>query len=119
MTNYKTDDSEWNFALAYFNRLDNAIKVCNLNKFQNNYRAWFDALWILHDELYPQMKSEERVVLEKLKNHSLQLVKAGGNVDVFTMRNALSNYERELRLIMKERGMDMPRKSDPTRALLN
>jgi hypothetical protein len=119
MTDYRTLDSEWNFALAYFKRLDEALRYGNLCKMQGNMSGWLEALLILHDELYPQMKPEEKEKLEELKNRAIKLVKQGGAADKFTFKGLLSNYDRELRVIMKERGMDMPRKSDPSRALLN
>lgn len=118
MTDYRTDDSEWNFALAYFKRLDDVMKVCNLHKFQNNFNGWFEGLLVLYDELYPQMKPDEREAINKLKNKCEQLVKNSGGVDKYTLKNNLSRFEREMRVVMKSRGMDMPRKSDPSRALL-
>jgi hypothetical protein len=65
------------------------------------------------------MKDEEQKKLDELRQRATTLAKQSGNVDRYTFKGLLSNYERELRVIMKERGMDMPRKSDPSRALLN
>lgn len=117
--NYRTLDSEWNFALAYFKRWDEALRMANLSKFNSDWNKWLEALFILNDELVPQMKPEERIEVNELKQKCIKVMKARMNVDTYTMKGIISEYEVKLRIIMKERGMDMPRKSDPSRALLN
>lgn len=112
-------DSEWNFALAYFKRLDEALRLANFAKFKNDFGNWLEALLILHDELVPQMKPEELEAINKLKQECIKLIKARANVENYTLKQKISDYEVKLRVVMKERGMDMPRKSDPGRALLN
>jgi len=117
--NYKTLDSEWNFALAYFKRLDECLRIGNFAKGKNDFKMWLEALLMLHDELSPQMEKEEAEDISKLKTKCIRMVKLGNNsVDVYTMKQCLSDNEVGMRMVMKRRGMDMPRKSDPGRALL-
>jgi hypothetical protein len=119
MTDYRTLDSEWNFALAYFKRLDNLCILCNLAQANGNFVKWFDIICVLHKELKPQMKPEEKEKIQKLRDRCIVLIKNAPRVEKYTFNDNLEALEDELRFIMKERGMDMPRKSDPSRALLN
>lgn len=123
-------DTDWNFALAYLKRIDILLQQCNFYKGRNDFDNWLLSAYSVHDELYPRMIVEKKrdgtivcdepieanKLFEKAKASVRMNIK--GNVDRWIIINNLSNYERFLRDILRKRGMDMPKKNDPGRSLL-
>ena len=65
--------------------------------------------------------NDESKEADKLRNTAKnQVVLASrGNIDKWIIHDSLNNYERYLRNILRLRGMDMPKKTDPGHSLLN
>lgn len=124
MNNYKTLDSEWNYAAAYMQRIDELFRYANAYKTTDNYQGWFKYLLALHDELLPQMKEnadkklDEKEISKDLRDKAQTWISAGRQAKAWDVHKTLSRWEEHLRNVMKERGMDLPRKLDPGSSLL-
>lgn len=118
-------DSEWNYAQAYLKRIDDCFILCNSCKLQHNYSGWFDALLALYDELAAQMKTEapegidsEVKTAEEMRDRCREIINNASSIEGSILQRRLSDFEIYLRRIMKLRGMDLPRKPDPSKALM-
>ena len=119
-------DSEWNEAKAYFYRIHLTLMAANDASLRHDHSGHFDALVRLHTELVAQMseepeqKGEMETKAEQLKTMCERfLYSKNPNIDQRVLTSKLFDYERHLRFIMKIRKMDMPRKRDPKRALMD
>jgi hypothetical protein len=121
MTGYLGDESGWNYADAYLQRIDKLFQTSTFCKMTLNYKGWFESLLALHDELAAQMtgKDEEKTSNEfRDKIQPLVLTMGRNNVDPYIIRKMLSDWEIHMRKVMRSRNMDLPRRADPSKAFL-
>lgn len=118
-------DSEWNYAQAYLKRIDDLFIMANSFKLKHDYKLWYDVLLALHDELAAQMKDTapngelSEVDVSKAFRDRCEVISGQSVVEHGVVHRRLSDWEVYLRRIMKLRGMDLPRKPDPSRALMD
>jgi hypothetical protein len=126
---FSEKDTEWNFALAYLKRIDMLLQKCNYYKTIQDYNNWLLNLDAVHTEIHPRLESitkEGKIISDESKEADnlfntakTQVVLINkGNIDKWIIHRSLSNYERYLRNILRLRGMDMPKKTDPGHSLL-
>lgn len=105
-------------------RIDKLFQLANFCKTTGDYQGWFKHLLALNDELSAQMK-EDKDPLKDEKKISLELRDKchtwvyGRGAKLWDVHKMLSKWEEHLRYVMKERGMDLPRKLDPGSSLLH
>jgi hypothetical protein len=127
---FSDKDSDWNFALAYLKRIDQLLQQCNYYKTKRDYDNWLLTIDALHTELYPRLEKTTKdgvVIVDEdkesniLRNIAMTQVKmmTKGNYDKWIIHGSLSTYERYLRNILRLRGMDLPKKSDPGHSMLS
>jgi hypothetical protein len=121
-----SDDSDWNEATTYLFRIHASLWVNDEAKMSSQYKKQLSALYTVHGELSAQMvdnkgNDDGLKKAEELwsKAHSIVgLWDAKRNVSEVLVLKALYNYELHLRLVMKKRKMDMPRRRDLSKSLL-
>ena len=111
------DESNWNYAEAYLKRVDSLFQAANMYKLMGNNTGWFETLCSVHDELAAQMKGDEEKESTDLREKCKKYVNIGHGIDAWLVKKTLSSWEIFMRKIMKERGMDLPRKFDPSKAM--
>jgi hypothetical protein len=130
MQEFSEKDTEWNFALAYLKRIDLLLQKCNYYKGIRDYDNWLLSIDAVHTEIHPRLETttkDNKIILDeateanKLRNIAKNQVSLmnKGNIDKWIIHDSLNNYERYLRNILRLRGMDMPKKTDPGHSLLN
>lgn len=115
-----TLDSSWNMANAYFYRIHLAFVGLDQAKVNEDYKSMFKYLETIQGELIAQMTEPEQVkveTLQKLCRDNLNFL-GYNKVDSRILTKNLYEYEKYMRIIMRERKMDLPRQRDPGNALL-
>ena len=127
MVNLKPDEipetenkSAFNMAIAYLNRLDELLKLCNESSINNKIETWHPAVKALYRELCPFMDNKQK---EKIAHLLSSCYGTQTNIRTKeTMRsydsNGLERAEILLREIMSKRGLLVPRADDPSQAVL-
>ena len=119
-------DSDWNEATTYLFRIHAALLVSDEAKMKNDFERQLNALYTVHGELSAQMV-DNKGLDDGLKRAELLWSKAYNVVSIHKNKRNISNlivlralydYELHLRLVMKKRKMDMPRRRDLSRSLL-
>ena len=125
-SNDGSSDSDWNEATTYLFRIHAALLVSDESKMRNDFERQLNALYTVHGELSAQMvdnkgaddglkKAEE---LWSKAYNAVSIYKSKRNISNLIVLKALYNYEVHLRLVMKKRKMDMPRRRDLSKSLL-
>lgn len=114
---HQTLDSEWNQAKATHMRIHFALMACKEAKYSWNMSAWYLGLVDFYAELSGSMTDPE-VKNEWTKLQELRSVRDTENMDE-SVQDIFMDVELGLRKIMRERGLDLPRKRDPGKALLD
>ena len=126
-SNSDRDQSEFNMAVSYLNRLNNLFYLCNNAGLNYNGHAWFQTLIVLFRELSTEMKDAEiqkklgeineiNIMLSRVSKDNRRTGKMQIPADVF---NKLNMFELSLRKVMKESGLQNKMKDDPRFALGN
>lgn len=123
---YKSDESNWNYADAYLKRIDHLFILANGAKMTNNYQWWFECLCALHDELVAHMKTtkgkgeeySEEDVSKNFRKRARGLLDKGSMLEISVLRNCFSDWEVHMRRVMRSRQMDLPRRDDKNFAVL-
>ena len=119
-------DSDWNEATTYLFRIHAALLVSDEAKMKNDFERQLNALYTVHGELSAQMV-DNKGADDGLKRAELLWSKAYNVVSIHKNKRNISNlivlkalydYELHLRLVMKKRKMDMPRRRDLSKSLL-
>jgi len=117
--------SEFNMAVSYLNRLNALFYVCdeaamNLNAFQ-----WFHALLALYRELSTEMKDKEKADMRERQKRINPMVQAA-NTDatskgVFMIKpelyDELHDFEMIIRGVLKDAGLQSRMLEDASKAL--
>jgi hypothetical protein len=122
MSDFSDKDTEWNFALAYLRRIDQLLQKCNYYKGIRDFDNWWLSIDSVHTEIQPRFENKEGEEVELLRTiakNQVTLYIKKNNIDRNIIHDSLNNYERYLRNILRLRGMDMPKKTDPGHSLLN
>jgi hypothetical protein len=122
MSDFSDKDTEWNFALAYLRRIDQLLQKCNYYKGIRDFDNWWLSIDSVHTEIQPRFENKEGDEVEKLRTiakNQVTLYIKKNNIDRNIIHDSLNAYERYLRNILRLRGMDMPKKTDPGHSLLN
>lgn len=119
------EQSEFNMAVSYLNRLNALFYVCDEAAMDLNGHKWFHALLALYRELSTEMKDKEKewfneqmskintqVTLSEKKN-----LQTGQNSLTPELYNSLHAYEEEIRRILKKAGLQNKMMDDPGLAL--
>lgn len=128
---YDEKASDWNFAMAYFQRIDDSLKVCNRASMQNDFTGWLRGIEIFYREIssrfvhsyvdpHSKVVEDEYKKAESLLSKARNLVEVDKRVNVSYMlkRKSLEEVEMFLREIMRRRKMDLPSSNDPHRAMM-
>jgi cob(I)alamin adenosyltransferase len=119
------EQSEFNMAVSYLNRLNALFYVCDESAMQLNAYGWFHALMALYRELSTEMKMPEmneldelqKDINEKLNTHATSRVKTGYNQISPDLYKLLHNFEMKIRKVLKESGLQIKMMDDAGRAL--
>jgi hypothetical protein len=111
--NSKREQSEFNMAVSYLNRLNDLFYSVDQASIRLDIVAWYHSLMALFRELSTEMKQDEITQYETemisntmplLKTHILNLQKGLNEVDPKLYRK-LHNFELFLRKVLKESGL--------------
>lgn len=112
--------SAFNMAIAYLNRLDELLKLCNDSSINNKIEIWFPAVKALYRELCPFIDPNQKQRIEKLLEgcHKTQTnLRTKQPIKTYDSKG-LEKAEIILREIMSKRGLLVPRADDPSQAVL-
>ena len=124
---YVSDQAEFNQGIAYLMRMDEILKMIDVASIEGNIGKHYRLLNTLYKELYPMLVGKTD---KKTKVTDLELVKEFESMRQVVLhainnnlaRNLVGEYldawEKELRKVMQEKGLNMPRKDDPGYAML-
>ena len=113
---FKSNETEWNQAIAYHERIHGCLLLCHRGRNGDDWKSWVNGIEGLYMELCAWMTSKE---LEQWKVHESMIsrVSSGANIYKVSKHHLLLDAEKFLREIMHDRGMDLPRKNDPRKSL--
>jgi hypothetical protein len=118
--------SVFNMALAYLQRIDNILTLCQTSSITKEYNTWFFALYSLLKEISPKITPEERTAFTNRLDNLYPIVKEYNTAlakrstpsqKAGTIFPQLSNIEMDMRIMMNKLNLLMPRASDPRFAL--
>tara|TARA_R100001132_G_scaffold12993_1_gene11958 strand:+ start:115 stop:492 length:378 start_codon:yes stop_codon:yes gene_type:complete len=114
------DKSAYNMAIAYLQRIDELLKLCNESSINNRVDVWFHAVKALYRELCPFMNYKKKEEIEKLLDRCYK-----SQTDLRTKQpiksfdsNLLGKAEILLRELMSRKGLLVPKADDPSQAVL-
>lgn len=119
------EQSEFNMAVSYLNRLNALFYVCDEAAMELNGHRWFHALLSLYRELSTEMKPEELTWFNEQMNEINNLVTLSEKKSLQTGQNTLTpelyeklhEYEIKIRKILKKAGLQNKMMDDPGLAL--
>lgn len=120
--NFERDKSEFNDSLGYLGRINDMFFGCNLAAIKLDANIWFRALLRLSLELCTEMKNNEwedvkkfrEKVRPKIDIHNKHFDKAGNRTITPELFDDLFEFERFLRMVCKESGLQQKLKDvDP------
>ena len=125
MADSSREQSEFNMAVSYLNRLNVLFYITDEAAMQLDVNTWMHGLMALLRELSTEMKPEEisdlqtkfKAVNEKIQSYN-QEQKGKGDASIPSeLYDELHNAEIELRKVLKESGLLMKMKEDAGKAL--
>lgn len=123
MEEYDRDQSEFNMAVSYLNRINYIIYQCNEAANNLDMFKWFHGLLNLHREVSTKMKKEDfekgKDFINKIEPLISQVTALKKNPNGFSKDLYFNMHEFEifLRLIIKDSGLEMKFRADPRFAL--
>lgn len=115
----QSDQSVFNMAMAYLQRIDRLLYKCQEAAHSGNIDAWLNCLYGIRREVSVKLKDTEP---EELKGMFSEVVKLLTPADRIKKRaeilNKLDEIDIYMRLKLQERGMLLPNRSDPRFAIL-
>jgi hypothetical protein len=125
MEERRGEQTPFNSAVAYLQRMDAVTKVMNQASVMLNMPVWHRCLRVLEREVWPKTKDEEKKQLKLIRNkleeqlsiYNEVLANTGDVEPSSELYDVFDEYEKFLKCIMDDRGMLMPRGDDPSRAL--
>ena len=118
------DQSEFNMAVSYLNRLNNLFYTADSASIGLDMYLWFNSLRVLFRELSTEMKKEEIAAhkinineINVLLSRHLQLAKLGRGTISNELYERLDTLEMFLRNVMKESGLQTKIMDEAAKAL--
>jgi len=97
---------EWNMAMAYFQRIDDLLTLCDRYQMENKMLYWYKTLIALYKELYPKMSPEEKEIINakliSMRNHIFSSKRIS--------HHPFLDFELFLRMFMERKSMLTPKK---------
>ncbi len=135
--NSYNDESIFNMALAYLSRIDKLLNLCAMHSIQGNLEGWSKTITSLYREVSIKLSDKEKLELngDKVTLKTINLHNLEEGDCTFKNMNALCNnivyletfrkqilfmlhhLEMKLRKYMQVKGMLLPSKDDPARAI--
>lgn len=111
--------SEFNMAISYLNRINYIIYLCNESALTRDYSKWFHSLLTLYREISTEMKknkdnNEFNKAMKYIEKIQPMVTKYNNSKELYM---ELHNFEMFLRKIMRDCGLQMKVKDDPRFAL--
>jgi len=102
-----TEDTEmdWNMSDATMKRLHENLQRCHASRFQENYRAWINALENMHVELQALCTDTDNVEDAKESLNEADNEMTGWNPDSNDIRESLDQATASLLTAMKNEGL--------------
>ena len=122
---YKTDKSAFNMGLATLERINILLKEIELAAYQNDYQSWARKLINLYKELRPftrkNLQMRNKIDAKMLYAKKIDRAMDFKSVTINTQESEkeLDSIEMELRDLIMEYDLLMPRKDDPRFAVLD
>jgi hypothetical protein len=119
------EQSEFNMAVSYLNRINSLFYVCDESAMALNISTWFNSLLTIYRELSTEMKKTEQeeqhksmmLLFEKVNKH-ISKTNASGRAEVQPeLYWELHNLELDLRKVLKESGLQQKMKDAASDAL--
>lgn len=115
--------SEFDMAVSYLNRLNYTIYLCDEASYSMNMYNWFHSCMILCRELSTSMNKADDVIAEDFINEIEPLLSkynSGNAKPVFNrdLYKKIHDFEKFLRKILAEAGLEKKMKQDLSQALL-
>lgn len=107
--------TEWNQAKAYQYRLHEISERLGDAKRNVDFNTWSNELWNFYSELSSQMIDEEANSIKQSLLTADNLLRLSQNKNRRFM--AYLNCEVAMRRVMRDRGMLLPEKDDPAKAI--
>jgi hypothetical protein len=116
------EQSEFNDALGYLRRINACLYSADIAKFDSNLYSWFQALNSFYDELSTEIKDLDtekfdREFIDDINNNLVATQMRKDNRPTAELIWKLRKYERALRRIYKDSGLQMRMQSDASKAL--
>lgn len=101
-------ESEWNTAAYYFIQLSNLMFQAILSQANKNYGQALDYYLATHNMIVAHMKPQEEKIAKRCYNNCKVLI-SQKQFDEETIIQNLNKYNKILRVVMRNRRMDIPR----------
>ena len=134
-------ESQFNMAFAYLQRIDKLLYFCQQSALNKNIDKWSDYLRAIYREASVRMNSEEMLDVlgnnyeisdDKIKNLNIHAEEFNFKLVYYMLNNQrfrihhknallyiLDGLEVKIRTILQLKGMLLPSKRDPTKAIIN
>lgn len=116
MEGFQSNETEWNQAIAYHERIHGSLLLCHRGRNSNDFKSWVNGIEGLYAELVAWMTKAEEGEWVKFES-SLSRISNGANISGVSKHKSLLDAEIFLRRVMHRTGMDLPRKNDPRKSL--
>jgi len=115
---FERDQSEFNMAVSYLNRLNGLLAFINESSISLDTHSWFHGLLALSRELSTEMKKEEALQASRYKDQinmivgkvSKQQARLGTKSVPHILYDSLHEFELLLRKVLKDSGLQMKMK---------
>lgn len=115
------EQSEFNYAVSFLNRLNNWFYLAGLSSFNCEADKWFHALLNVSKEMYDDMSKDDRiknqdsitVLIPTINSYIVQSQKYNTKQISSETYMLLYDYECFLRIVVKEAGYKTKFKDDP------
>jgi len=123
----KREQSEFNSAVTYLNRLNTLWAMVDDARTRYDASEWFNSLCIIFSELSTAMKKKDEIprYLDWMAalNNKVQLqqninLRSARQIITWELNLELIKFDLELRKVMDEAGLQNKKSSDPRRALM-
>lgn len=124
VSDYDRQQSEFNDAIGYLRHITQLFMLCSEFSMNFNGMMWFSTLNALYRVLSSEMKEEEQKEIEKMQKELKQSLNiyakrrlVANNEISESNYNKLQDYEKRLRRIFKESGLQNRMLDDAMKAL--
>jgi len=125
MTNSEIQQTEFNMAFSYLNRLNSLFYYSNFYAMDLDAHGWFHTLLAIYREISTYIKDTEHTEKGKKITEINKLISISNRASMRTGQKEISselyselhNFELFIRTVLKRTGLQMRMEQDPTRAL--